>query len=229
MKSHIVLLISLMPLTAFCQDSTRFSPYKKVFFQTGVGLSGIFLSSQSKDQPSALIFPGLIPFAVEYGISKGWSMGLSFDRLGYGFFEDSVTSNTRAFNFVIRSFFSRHWDRKGFNYLKTDQQMRRWFVGFGISYLSWRSQNEVSYSGRTPCFQLGYDIKKRLGKHFFYGLCYGVSVSYFYSFDDINGKMATTLSDPTQRFDLLEFGPFCSFSIGPMIAGKKPKGRWVHR
>lgn len=156
-------------------------------------------------------------------------MGLTFDRLGYRFFEDSITSNTRAFNFVIRSFFYRHWDRKGLNYLKTNDQMRRWFVGLGFSYLSWTSQKVNSYSGKTPCLQVGYDIKKRLGKHFFYGLSYGVSVSYFYSFEDINGKMETTISDPTQRFDLFEFGPFCSFSIGPMISGKKTKGKWANR
>ena len=67
-----------------------------------------------------------------------------------------------------------------------------------------------------------YDIKKKWGHRFFYGLCYGINAEYFYSFKDIDGKVLTKTNDPSVRFDLLEFGPFCTFSFGLMInTGKK--------
>lgn len=206
------------------QERTPFNPYKKVFIQPGIGLYGVFLASQSADQPTTFVLPGLLPLNVEYGITPKWAMGITLERLGYGVFEDSVTSETKAFNFTIRSFFSRPWARKGDNFLKTDNQMRRWFLGMGISIMGWSDLYDgKTYLGKTTCMQVGYDIKRRWGNHFYYGLCYGIHTAYFHSFKDAMGVEATSRMDKSIRFDLFEFGPFCSFSFGYMIETQKKR------
>lgn len=97
--------------------------------------------------------------------------------------------------------------------------MRRWFVGAGISRLSWFGKTEkVRFNGITPMVQLGYDFRKRLGnKAAICSLTYGLSVAYFHSFHDLNGNLATTLNRPDIRFDLLVAGVFCRFQAGAYI------------
>lgn len=224
MKNRIACFVFVLTSNvAFCQQPTPFNPYKILFIQPGVGLSFPFLFSQNSEQPITPVIPSLLGFSLEYGITKNWGMGISQMRVGYGAFEDSVTLDIRANNFTVRSFFSRPWALKKDNYLKTDKQMRRWFLGIGLSSQSFKYKKRGHvYKARTPCFQIGYDIKKKWGHRFFYGLCYGINAEYFYSFKDIDGKVLTKTNDPSVRFDLLEFGPFCTFSFGLMInTGKK--------
>lgn len=86
------------------EDSLQpFDPYKKVFIHAGGGLIALLLASKSPDQLTTIITPTILSASGEYGITRHWSLGITLERLGYGPYEDSITVDTRAYQFLVHS------------------------------------------------------------------------------------------------------------------------------